>query len=413
MIRLLGHKSNIVTALLLLYIGGVAIHSFAIVEPVSDKTDIGFYVNRTVTFTGIVARPPDQRITHHKLTIQAWLLETEPVTGLVLISTALYPPYQYGDLVKVTCLLVKPQPFEDFAYDRYLARYGIYAQCQRARLTVIQRNRGNAVLHFLDQLRQQIIEVINFNLHEPQASITRAMLLADDGAIPQDVRDSFSRAGVSHILAISGLNMTLLISITGAGLIFLGLYQRQAFWVTTVLLVSYSIIIGFPASAVRAVIMGWTLLLARQVGRRNSSNSVLLAAVLMLAVNPRLLRDDIGFQLSFAAVLGLGWFQLLFQKLLRPIPNIFELRSVLAMTLAAQLTTFPLIAIHFGQLGLLGPAANILIIPTLPYMMISAIVAIAVNLVCPVAALFWPVHVLVEYQVVVAKFLGAYGIVQF
>jgi len=67
MIRLLGHKSNIVTALLLLYIGGVAIHSFAIVEPVSDKTDIGFYVNRTVTFTGIVARPPDQRITHHKL----------------------------------------------------------------------------------------------------------------------------------------------------------------------------------------------------------------------------------------------------------------------------------------------------------------------------------------------------------
>jgi len=238
-------------------------------------------------------------------------------------------------------------------------------------------------------------------------------LLADDGAIPQDVRDSFSRAGVSHILAISGLNMTLLISITGSGLIFLGLYQRQAFWVTTVLLVGYVIIIGFPASAVRAVIMGWTLLLARQVGRRNSSNSVLLAAALMLAVNPRLLRDDIGFQLSFAAVLGLGWFQPLFQKLLRPIPNIFELRSVLAMTLAAQLTTFPLIAIHFGQLGLLGPAANILIIPTLPYMMISAIVAIAVNLVCPVAALFWPVHVLVEYQVVVAKFLGAYGIVQF
>ena len=413
MAQLHNHKSNILTALLALLILGLAIYSFTIVDPKFGTADIAFYVDQTVTFIGVVAKPPDQRIDHAKLTVQVWSRGGRPTTGLVLISAGLYPPYRYGDLVKATCLLVRPQPFEDFAYDRYLARYDIYAQCQRARLTVLERNRGNAVIQQLYQLRQRMIEGINFNLHEPQASIIRAMFLADKGGIPSGVRDAFSRAGVSHILAISGLHVTLLMSITGSTLILLGLYRQQAFWATTALLVSYISIIGFPASAVRAAIMGWTLLFARHVGRRSGSNSVLLAAALMLMVNPRLLRDDVGFQLSFAAVLGIGWFQPLFQKFLQSIPNIFELRSVLAMTLAAQLTTFPLIVVHFGQLGLLGPVANILVVPTLPYVMIGAIVATVVNLVYPVSALFWPVHVLVEYQIAVATFLSAYGVLHF
>ena len=158
--------------------------------------------------------------------------------------------------------------------------------------------------------------------------------------------------------------------------------------------------IGFPASAVRASIMGWMVVLAMYLGRLNkSTNALLLVAALMLAFNPKLLLDDIGFQLSFSAVLGIIHFSPFIEKWLQSVQNFLALRDVLIMTFAAQIATSPLIIFYFERLSLISPVVNLLVVPTLPYLMMAGLGAIFLSLALPMLSLylFWPVYFLLSY----------------
>lgn len=371
-------------------------------RPQFDQNTIGFYNGSQLTFEAVVIEPPDVRIDHAKLTVKAARLDGQKISGKVLVSTGLYPQRQYGDQLLVTCLLKSPEPFDGFAYDRYLAKSKIYSQCSRPRLKFLESGQANWFLQYIYQFKDKLQATINQNLPEPQASLFSAITLGNRRGVPAEVTESFSRTGTSHLIAISGLHITLIIAILSQ--LTLGLYisRRQSFWLITIILGLYLVLIGFPPSAVRASVMGWLVMLALNLGRLNrSTNALILVGAVMIFINPKILRDDIGFQLSFCAVLGLIYLSPLFEKMLSKLPSYFGLRQSLQMTLSAQLATLPLIVFNFERVSLIAPVVNILVLPALPYLMIVGFAALFGGLVFSSLSqlLFWPAWLLLSYLI--------------
>jgi competence protein ComEC len=173
--------------------------------------------------------------------------------------------------------------------------------------------------------------------------------------------------GTRHIAAVSGMNITIVSDLIFGFLLWLGLWRHQAFYFSTILIILYILMIGAPASAIRAGIMGLLLLTAQHFGRFSSaSRSIVFAATLMLLQNPLILRYDIGFQLSFLATMGMIHLQEILSEKLKKIPDVFQLRNNLSSTLAAQIFVFPILIYNFGQISLISPLTNIFILPLIP-----------------------------------------------
>jgi competence protein ComEC len=393
----------------IIFLGGIiiilGIFRYQLSLPKIDETKVWFYNGQRIDFQGIIIKEPDVRINHTKLTVQA----TGKITGKVLVSVGLYPEYQYGDLVSVYCQLKAPEPFDGFAYDRYLAKDNIYSQCSYPRVKLISRHNGDWLLTKIYQFKNKLKQTINSNLPEPQASLFSAITLGVRRGVPKNLSDKFSITGTSHLIAISGLHITIITVILMK--IALGCYlsRKKAFWVITIALLVYVTMIGFPASAVRASLMGWLAMLAMYLGRLNrSTNALIFVASLMILVSPKILRDDIGFQLSFSAVLGLIYLSPLFEAKLAKLPSYLGLKESLQMTISAQIATMPLIVYNFGRLSLIGPVVNLLVLPVLPYLMIIGFAALFLSLVFPgTQYLFWPVWLILTYLIKVIEIFAA------
>jgi competence protein ComEC len=170
---------------------------------------------------------------------------------------------------------------------------------------------------------------------------------------------------------------------------------------------------GFQPSAVRAGIMGGLFLVGQYLGRMGvSSRSIVLAAALMLAHNPLLLKLDIGFQLSFLAILGIVYLAPIFQDWLKKIPAYFQLRNILTMTLSAQVFTLPILIYNFGYFSLVAPITNILIVPLLPFIMLSGFIFGFVGIIFQPLGwiLSWPTWGLLTYLIEIIDWFSGFSL---
>ncbi len=326
-----------------------------------------------ITLIGIVVQDPDIREKNIKLTISnIQLFEVEPrtINGKVLVTTRRYPEYRYGDKLKITGFLKTPQNFEDFNYKNYLAKDGTYSLINYPEIKLIEKNQGNFIYSKILEIKDRLRRSIYQNLSPPQSSILGALILGDKRQISTDLAAKLNYAGVRHITAVSGLHVAILTSILMSFLIGIGFWRQQAFYFAIILITLFIIITGLQPSAIRAGIMGGLFLLAQHLGRLNvSSRAIVFAGVLMLAQNPLLLRLDVGFQLSFLAIIGIIYLLPIFQNWFRKFPDFLQLKNIIAMTFSAQIFTLPILIYNFGYFSLVAPLSNILILPLLPYIM--------------------------------------------
>ncbi len=182
---------------------------------------------------------------------------------------------------------------------------------------------------------------------------------------------SFQRAGLTHLVAVSGSNVTIVVTVMFGCAMWLRLRRRMVFWCTSAALFGFVCFVGFSASVMRAAIMGWLCLLGRELGRIPSATHLLLVvAVILVWQEPRLLVFDASFGLSFLAMIGvLVWAPKLQDRLLW-IPERFGLRENLSVTLAATLLTAPYIAWMFGSVSGAGIVTNLLALPLVPFVML-------------------------------------------
>ena len=129
----------------------------------------------------------------------------------------------------------------------------------------------------------------------------------------------------------------------------------------------------------------------------------------MIFINPKILRDDVGFQLSFCAILGLIYFSPYLVERWRSYPSFLGVKESLQSTLAAQLSTLPLIIYNFGRLSLIAPAANLFVVPILPYLTILGFIvlplALLFNFLTPY--LFWPIWLMLTYLIKAVAFFAS------
>lgn len=228
--------------------------------------------------------------------------------------------------------------------------------------------------------RDRLIERIeSLNLKYRPEALVKALIAGDTAQITQSMRTSYSIAGLSHILAVSGLHtgiIAFIIYLLLTPLKYMGA-RRVIPFVTVIATWGYIYIAGMPSSAVRAGIMATLVLIGDMIGRRETTiNALLASAFLMLLYNPRYI-FDVGFQLSYTAVFSIFYLYPLLMSAFRESTGIKRrLCSVAAVTIAAQVGTLPLCIYYFHQLPLLGIVSNMIVIPLLPFVMGIAILAL-------------------------------------
>lgn len=385
--------------------------------PQVNENFTAFYNGRQAVFEATVTREPDNRLDQTKLTLGDLVFlvdgEAKRIKGKILLTAKLYPEYHYGDRLGVKCGLKKPEPVEGFAYDRYLAKEKIYSLCYRPKkIELVGMGHGSGFKNLIFDFKRRATEAIGGSLSEPHASFLAGILWGARSGLPQEVMDNFNRAGLSHILAVSGYNISVIVVFLQTLCFSIGLNRKRAFMLMAAVIFAFVLFTGFSSSVVRAAIMGFLVLLAKNYGRLIAKRNLLaLTMSAMLLVNPMILLYDAGFQLSFLAVAGLMYFAEPIKKFFKFLPDALGLRENLSATLSATLATLPIIIWNFGRVSVAGLLANLLVLPVIPFAMLLGFMLLIFSMVSqPVAAIFgWIVWLPLEYVLAITKFLSSFG----
>jgi len=365
--------------------------------PHFDESSLATYNDAGwVRLEGIVVGEPDERERYTNLRVRAERLRlpdgTElEVEGMALVKAARYPQRYYGDRVLVEGLLETPPVFEEFSYREYLARQDIHSLVRRAQVTLLAEKQANPLLCRLFAFKRYAQSTIASILPEPQAALLTGILLGVDTGIPDELMDDFSATATTHIIAISGFNITIISGIF-AGLAQQSFGKRRAVWIAIAGVAIYTVFVGASAAVVRAALMGILYLWSQYLGRATFAPVSLAAAAIGMTVwNPYTLWD-VGFQLSFAATVGLvlyteplerGFEQALarFTSTERAQRIVRLVNEALIVTLAAQITVTPIILHYFGRLSLVTLITNFLILPAQAGVMIWGGIATLLGLI--------------------------------
>jgi competence protein ComEC len=265
-----------------------------------------------------------------------------------------------GAVLRVLGTAKRPAGGGSFDWRAYLRRRGMAFELALDSLSWTGARRGG-VLGAVDSMRRRAERSLGSGQSRPNAALARGMVLGEDEAIDQLERDDFRRAGLSHVLAVSGQNVMLLCALALPLLAWLGAGPRARVVVLIGLIAVYVPLAGAGPSLQRAGVMGAAGLVALAAGRSASRLYALeLAVVVTLGLNPRV-AGDAGWQLSFAAVAGILLLARPLQSALRGLPR--ALAEGVAVTVAATLATAPLIAHDFGSVSLAGVVANVVALP--------------------------------------------------
>lgn len=332
----------------------------------------------------------------------------------IIVRLPTFPEYHFGEYLSLQGKISEPENFSDFDYKNYLKRWHIVGEVKNptkinfegASTSLLDRGYG-----FLYNIAYTFESSLNKMLPEPHSSLASGILLGVKRNIPDNLMLDLQKTGLTHIIALSGFNVTILIAIFARGLVaYLG--RRQTFFLGTFLVIMFVIMTGGSASVVRAAIFSLLILFGATIGRRaDQTNLLLLAALIMVIANPYILPYDIGFQLSFLAFAGLIYLSPVIErffekKKMKFLPQ--KLAPALSETLGAQFAVTPLILFQFGLVSLISPIANLLVVWIVPWiMLITFITGLAGLIYYPlgklIVALSWPG---LEYIIRMVEFLA-------
>ncbi|GMR19131.1 MAG: hypothetical protein BMS9Abin34_258 [Patescibacteria group bacterium] len=260
-------------------------------------------------------------------------------------------------------------------------------------------------LSWLDGVREAVATLVRESLPEPQASLLLGIMMGVKSGLPSGFYEALRVTGTIHVVVVSGYNISVLINTLARGLIWVPLKLRLV--LTVIFIFLFVMLVGPEAPVVRAAIMGTIALLGTVLGRQNDAMRLfLVSVVLMLIIKPEW-AGELSFQLSFLATLGLI---VVFPLLDRLIPGKGAfLREDLLTTLSAQVLVWPLIAFTFGQISLLSPLVNALLLWTVPFITYLGLVTVTVGVF--IRQIGWllmiPVRVLLDYFIWITELFSS------
>jgi competence protein ComEC len=344
------------------------------------------FEGQKISAEGVIVSEPDVRETNTKLTVKI----THIVNSLgkfsekVLVTTNLYPEFSYGDKVKINLILEEPKNIESedgrvFDYKGYLRVRGIWYTSRFTQVKLISSGHGSFIKSGLFKIKHAFTNSLNRALPEPQSSLMSGLLLGTKQSLGKDLLGEFQRAGVSHVVVLSGYNIAIVATSIMSLLKFLPKNISFGFGIASILM--FVILSGSGASAWRAGIMVLVALIAKRYNRNYKASRALgFAVVFMLAPNPLLLAFDPSFQLSILATIGIIFVSPIFAPYFSWVTEKFQLREIISSTIATQFTVLPFLIYSTGLVSIISLPTNILVLVTVPLTMFLGFVTGLVGL---------------------------------
>jgi competence protein ComEC len=424
---LLQHKKHLLlAAFCLLALFGGCLRLQSSLSVVTDQ-HLQFYNDKgTAEIEGMVCNEPEDRNVTSIFQLAATKIQIDDakkeISGKAVIRVPRYHEYHYGDILKVTGNLETPPQFDEFDYKGYLARQGIYSVINYPQIEVLDTGKGFKPLGWIYSLRNHLSQSLSFALPEPQASLAQGILLGLRGKMPYSLQEAFSRTGTAHLLAISGLHLSIIIGIfLSAGIWFFGRRYSIYIWIAFLAIWLYALLTGMRPPVVRGAVMGSMFLIAAYLGRQRSASTALAsAAAVMVGIEPQVLWDA-SFQLSFLAMAGLILLSPYFQSWARKGIAITIgkegtaaslcnfVADSFAVTLAAILATWPVIAYYFDVVSFVGLPATFFALLALPGIIITAALVAGAGLFAPLLAqiLGWIAWLFLSYFIFIVQAFDA------
>jgi competence protein ComEC len=342
----------------------------------------------------------------------------------ILVNAELYTNAWYGDEVKVRGKLEKPGNIDDgvgrsFDYAAYLSKDDIFLTLNFADTEVLSSGHGNPVKSFLFNIKRNFVSHVREILSEPHASLLAGLLVSGKDAMPKSILEEFRRAGVIHIVVLSGYNITIIAEFIKrffektSGFLKLNIFPHSVTLASIIGIFLFVLMTGAEATVVRAAIMVLVVMLAKVFGRNYSAPRALLgAAFLMVMINPKILVFDPSFQLSFLATSALIYVVPIVEKFLKNVPDKWGLKTILSTTLGTQILVLPYLVYSTGEISLVSLIANILILAFIPLTMLIGFIATMLSYISTVLALpfSYLVNLLLSWILGVSKVLSSLSI---
>ena len=321
-----------------------------------------------------------------------------------------YPAYIYGDKLAVQGVIRRPE----ITYANYLLKNNIVGIMRYPKVAVIGRGAGNVLMGHLQRIKQRVQETFNRFLRTNDAALMTGLTLGDGSQFTKEFKDQLARSGTTHLVALSGYNIVIIAE--GVMMLLVGLCRRRFIGITAMLcIILFVIMTGGEASVVRAALMGGALIFANEQQRiYHVRNIITLVAAVMVLQNPKILVFDVGFQLSFLALIGIIYVRGTVTHLLcidDTKKSILNWRENLTTTIAAQTVVLPMLLVQFGSFSWSGILANMIILPFVPTTMFLGFMMALGGFISH--ALAWTVapiaHALLGYEQLVITFFSKFG----
>lgn len=292
--------------------------------------------------------------------------------------------YKYGDLILIPPNFTEiDPPFNpnEFNFKKYLANKAIYHQTfiNSTNIKILAQNKGNIVIQFSLKLRKKLVDRFNLYIEDKNAAaVASTLILGYRADLNKVILDAYSKTGTMHVLSVSGMHVGIIFLVIAFLLGFMDKTQKLKVFRAIILLTliwAYTTITGFSSAACRAAIMLSFIVIGKAINRgQNTYNLVAISAVLLLLYNPFYL-VDVGFQLSYLAVIGLVY---LYPKIYHccTFKNYAsdKIWSYTALSIAAQIATSPLSLFYFHQFPLYFLLSNLVIVLPVTLIMYAGLI---------------------------------------
>ena len=321
-----------------------------------------------------------------------------------------YPTFHYGDRVQFAGTVREPVSFESdtgrvFDYAGYLRKDGVHYVLDRPTVSLTAHESGFSVRGHLIRLKHAWMQAVSQTVPEPEAALAAGIIVGGKQSLSDSWMTAFRTTGLVHIVVLSGYNLTIVANGIVRALGFLP--RLVGLWFGAAGILGFALMTGAGSTVARASIMALIGMVAVHGARTyDVLRALALACFIMVLWSPFILVSDPGFQLSFVATVGLILFSPLIAERLHAVPERWQLREIVAATLATQLTVLPLLLYQVGSVSLIAPFTNIIALPIIPVAMAIGFAAGLVGMVSTTIALpcGWIVHALLSFVLAVVHY---------
>ncbi len=349
--------------------------------------------NTEISFTARVSGEPKKFETYQSFTTTL----LPPDAGTVVILASPETDIAYGDRIEGRGIIsprTSPVASPVSAFPR---------------IRIVARHEGFWFKEKLLEIKASLIRPLVEFMPANEGALFAGITLGDRSRFGTAFKKDMAASGTTHIVALSGYNIGI-VSITAMNALAYVLSRRKSFYVASALIFAFVLMVGAEPSAVRAALMGFLILVAREAGRAHSMKNVIAcAAAVMALVHPSVLVYDIGFQLSFASLLGIVYLAPTLEKLMNlKERGIFGWKENAITTFSAQVTVMPILLSAFGKVSIFAILANILILEFVPLTMFFGFMVAAVGLASHYLAFIFAklITPLLSYEVWVIHFFS-------